>query len=497
MIRWRDSTGVVHEDGLFGVFAALARGEADSFPALRPHQREPWHAFCAQVAAIALIRSGEGELPAGENDWRQLLLGLTPEWPEGEAWSLVVEDWSKPALLQPATAAVSNRTEYKNTLYSPDELDMLVTAKNHDVKLARMADARAEDWLFALVTLQTFEGFLGAGNYGISRMNGGFASRMSLGVRPGGSAAAGFVRDVERLLVLSDKDSEWRHGLPLLWLEPWDGTVSLSFEKLDTLYVEICRRIRLTRTGERVGALAAGSKVARVAAGELKGRTGDPWAPVKGDGSASVTATAAGFGYRQITRLLNQQETRRPMLAELAENDAGEGLTIVAAALVRGQGKTEGLHRRVIPISRYVSGFMNRRTYLDTMGRVAELRAADAGKARTALRRALLSLLQGGPEQVRLDDDAGGRKADPWCSQFDRLVDRNFFDEPFWSQVAGDPGPHRAPWRERLSDMARCVFGEAAQAAPRSNVRRLRAHVRARSYLDAQLHRFVEELDGE
>ena len=51
MIGWRDGDDGLHRDSLFGVFAAMARGDAWSFPALRPQQREPWHAFTVQVAA--------------------------------------------------------------------------------------------------------------------------------------------------------------------------------------------------------------------------------------------------------------------------------------------------------------------------------------------------------------------------------------------------------------------------------------------------------------
>jgi CRISPR system Cascade subunit CasA len=47
-----------------------------------------------------------------------------------------------------------------------------------------MTVATPEHWFYALLTLQTMQGFLGAGNYGISRMNGGFASRPSVGLAP-------------------------------------------------------------------------------------------------------------------------------------------------------------------------------------------------------------------------------------------------------------------------------------------------------------------------
>lgn len=498
MIGWRDEDGSLHRGSLFAAFAALARVEAWSFPALRPHQREPWHAFTVQVAALGLIRAGLDTLPVDEAAWRDLLLALTPGQPE--AWELVVEDWSRPALLQPPVVIAGNRADYKNRLPTPDALDMLVTAKNHDVKQERMAGASDEDWLFALVTLQTTEGFLGAGNYGISRMNGGFASRMSLGVRPGsGGAGAAFGRDVRRLVAHARTGERRRRDTALLWTVPWDGTVSLPYPDLDELYVEVCRRVRLVRTPAGIEALAAGSKCARVAAAELKGRTGDPWAPVKADASSSHTPTGAGFGYWQIAQLLDQNKITPPPLAHVHDSDACEGLSIVAAALVRGQGKTEGLHRRTIPTSRVEeieeTGDV---AVLDRVGDVARRRADDASEAAKRLRRALILLVQGGPDQARLDDDAAKKKVEPWVDAFDTRVDAEFFADPFWTEAARRPGPHRLPWRERLRVLARETMAVAAAEAPRTEMRRIRAIARARTMLDAQMSKWLKEVpDGE
>ena len=499
MIGWRDGDGGLHRGSLFAAFAALARGDAWSFPALRPHQREPWHAFTVQVAALALIRAGLAEPPAEEAAWRDLLLALTPDHPGGEAWELVVDDWSKPALLQPPIVASANRADYRSRLPTPDALDMLVTAKNHDVKQERMAAADEEDWLFALVTLQTTEGFLGAGNYGISRMNGGFASRMSLGVRPSGGGAAGaFRRDVRRLIADAGERPDRRAGLALLWTEPWDGTLSLRFPELDELYVEICRRVRLVPGPRGIEALAAGSKCARVAMSDLKGRTADPWAPLKADGSTSVTPTGGGFGYRALTRLLRKEETSRPLLAQLHDEDDREGLAIIAAALVRGQGKTEGLHRRAVRTSRMVEIEDYVEEVLDHVGDVAARRAAEAGEAGRRLRRALILLVQGGPDQARLDDDAAGRKVDPWMRRFDALVDRGFFDDNLWAEAANKAVEPRKRWRERLRALAGEVFADAAEAAPRTEMRRVRAVARSRSMLDAQMNKWLKEVaDGE
>jgi CRISPR system Cascade subunit CasA len=490
-LRWSEKGTGARAGTLFAFFAALARGDVDSMPGLRPHQREPLHAFIVQVATLALLRAGSPAMPHDEAGWRDLLLALTPEWPGGEAWTLTVDDWTQPALLQSPIARAADAADYRTTLPTPDALDMLVTSRNHDIKAAQMAEAADEDWFFALLTLQTTEGFLGAGNYGISRMNGGFASRMVLGVRVQGSLAAAWRRDVERLM--DHAKGKPGDGTALLWLPPWDGMAQLRFDALDPLYVEICRRIRLRRRPDGgLEALAAGSKVARVAASALKGITGDPWAPIKADGSSSVTPTAAGFGYRQITRLLAPKETTRPLLAEPAETDPPEGLALVAAALVRGQGKTEGLHRRVIPFSRSV--FQGRRgdLFLDRMCEVFAIGSVDAGQVGARLRLALLALVQGGPADIRRDDKAGTKKIDPWMAGFDREVDRAFFDDLFWAEVERTAVAPRLAWRKQLRAIASATLDQAADAAPHTAERRIRARARALNLLDASLNAFVE-----
>ena len=487
-----------HYGTLFELFAALACGKVQSLPKLRPHQREPFHAFAVQVAALALIRTNTPTMPMDAAGWRMLLLGLTPEWPDGEAWNLVNEDWMVPALLQPPLVRAGDRADYRTIVYTPDALDMLVTSRNHDVKAAQMVGAGDEDWFFALLTLQTTEGFLGAGNYGISRMNGGFASRMTFGLRPGGGIAAAWRRDVERLVEIADVERQHRGGTTLLWLLPWDGTGQLVFDTLDPLYVEVCRRVRLRRTIPGViDALTTGSKVARVAAAARKGVTGDPWMPIEADGSKSVSPNAAGFGHRQIVRLLDEKRTTKPLLAHPSPSDPAEGMAIVAAALVRGQGKTEGLHRRSIPFSRSIYEKLGGDRFLDRIGEVASGRSADAGDAARRLSGALLILVQGGPDTPRRDDESSKAKVRPWITRFDRTIDRSFFDTAFWAEVAGEAEAPRRFWRLRLHATAEAVFADAAQAAPRTAERRIRAQARARNVLEGSFKTFVEALaDG-
>ena len=65
---------------------------------------------------------------------------------------------------------------------------MLITARNHDAKRAANRHATPEDWILALVSLQTMSGYSGNGKNGIARMNGGFASRPLVGLAPGRGA---------------------------------------------------------------------------------------------------------------------------------------------------------------------------------------------------------------------------------------------------------------------------------------------------------------------
>lgn len=248
LIGWRDTHGEMHQSNLPEVLAALAANQLRDFPRLRPHQRHPWHAFLVQLAAIALHHAGQTQPWLSAADWREALMALTPDESDGAPWCLVTPP-GRPALLQ-APVPGENPASWNNLLHAADALDMLVTSKNHDVKAARARHAHADDWLFALLSLQTQEGFLGAGNYGISRMNGGFASRPGVGVAAVGAWGQRWQTDIASLLAQRERIAT-NYGLAhegghaLLWLLPWSGTEVLALENLDPLYIEICRRVRL------------------------------------------------------------------------------------------------------------------------------------------------------------------------------------------------------------------------------------------------------------
>ena len=164
------------ERSICRLFLPYAENRVLDLPFLRPHQRAPWHSFCVQLAALALHRAGHDAVVADAETWRDLLRRLTADWTGDEPWRLVVEDVAKPAFMQPPVPAGSD-DPHRTTVGTADDLDVLVTAKNHGVKQGICTDASPAAWVAALVLLQTTGGFLGAGNYGIARMNGGFATR--------------------------------------------------------------------------------------------------------------------------------------------------------------------------------------------------------------------------------------------------------------------------------------------------------------------------------
>ena len=57
------------------LFAAMARGEVQGFPAMRPHQRPAWHMFLVQLGALSLWAAGRDTVPAEPTDWAAILRG--------------------------------------------------------------------------------------------------------------------------------------------------------------------------------------------------------------------------------------------------------------------------------------------------------------------------------------------------------------------------------------------------------------------------------------
>lgn len=477
------------------VLALLAADSIESFSELRAHQEHAWHALLVQLAATALLRERHAQLPTAPAEWAAVLRGMTPDFANDEPWYLVVEDWSKPAFLQPPAPRGSEK-DYRGALAEPDQIDVLVTAKNHDVKAARITSASPAHWLFSLVSLQTMEGFLGAGNYGISRMNGGFSSRPALGVAPNTRPGAHFRRDVTVLLSRrADWFTRWPFfrpsgGMSLLWLKPWDGTDQIDVDVLDPWYIEICRRIRLRIHEGNVFAIKAGSKCCRVAGAMHKGNIGDPWVPIDRAEGKALSLSAAGFSYARLQDLLFGGAWEPSPLQRVYQGIDADEIVVVARGLSRGQGQTAGYHERILPVPASARRWLSSDETREQIGVIARRRVEQAAEAgRHVLWPTLLSLH---------DDSAWVAH---WYRALDTAIDLAFFpllwDEVGAANNGADTEPAQRAWRLRLKQFVEQVFEEARAAVPHISSREYKMFANAEGLFRALLRKHFDDLKVE
>lgn len=470
-----------------GLLAALSRNEVAAFPKLRPHQRPAWHMFLVQLGALALFAASADTPPEDEPAWRDLLLRLTDG--DATAWALTaIED--RAAFLQPASPPGLKWSRVE----TPDALDMLITSKNHDLKQSVARHAAPEDWIFALVSLQTMEGYGGAGNQGVARMNGGSSSRPMLGFAParpnggGPDVSAWWRRDVLRLLALRRAAKDAVHGTAggpaLIWTLPWPEGRRLALHDLDPWFIESCRRIRLIEDGDRLVALRTTSKEARIDAKDAKGVTGDPWAPVSMDGNPrSLTLGDGDFTYGRLCDLLFEKGWKRPPLADPGEGEAAG--VIVAEAFARGNSKTEGFKSRIVP----VPGWARRLFAQPDLGMFAQDQIAEIEIFDKALRNGL-ALVAAGGDRDKLGKDHYARARDA-RARFDRAADAMFF-EALWDRAAAPGDEREAAMRRfvtRLLRAARDAFELALPAIPCATILRPRAEARGRQSFEATIRR--------
>lgn len=418
------------------VLALATTDKILAFSALRPHQRHAWHAFLVQIGALALNRAGLYELPEKAGPWESLLRNLTPNFPEDEPWHVTVDDIARPAFLQAPVRMKATFADYKDTVRSPDSLDMLVQSKNHDLKTNVASEAKLDDWIYALNTLQTTAGFSGSGNYGVSRMNGGLGSRSAFSMTPSTRPGMHVARDIVALLGKRESMlSEYAmtpDGPSLLWIMPWDGTKgeSLSWQDLDPFYIEICRRIRLLpdSNGTILGRRAT-SKAARINAKALKGKTGDPWTPINRKEDKSLTLAGGGFTYKRIVDYLLSGNWKRPILCDLlpSEQTSLDTLYLVARGMVRGQGKTEGYHERIIPLQpKTRSAALGSPNLAQEVHDVALQRIDQIATVQRLLRHAIAVFAARGNSKAV--GDSHWKQSNTWVRQLDHILDSSFFD---------------------------------------------------------------------
>lgn len=464
-----------------GVFAAMAQGEITDFTGLRAHQRPAWHMFLVQLGVLAASGVGHSDIPSDEGIWREALRAVSSGFGDDAPWCLVSSE-TAPAFLQPPTPKDGKWTDVD----TPDALDMLITSRGHDLKAAVARNARPQDWIYALVSVQTMEGYSGPTWNGIARMNGGSSSRAMVTLAPAlpdGRAvhpSLWWRRDACRLL----RNRSAGNGLGLVWLMPWAGDAQLSAGKdLDPLFIEVCRRIRLYERDGKLMARKAGSKAARIAS--VNGLTDDPWAPVSIEKPRSYTLGDSGaFTYRTLRDLTMSGKWTPAPLAKADEDEAGQSMLLVAEAFARGNSKTRGFRSRVVPMSKTVARRMLTTTATDQSAHLMD----DISRIDKALRNGVALLaangLRDGVTKVHYARAFTAR------AQLDQHADAMFFPV-LWDMLEADDDAARLARRARfmcdLSDLARAIFREQRSAIPCKAVMRPRAEARAAAALDKGL----------
>ncbi len=464
------------------VLAALSSSEdrLEGFPGLRHHQQHPWFAFLVQLSAMALHRSGNSPPVEEPETWKQSLIHLAGG--VREAYQLVVKDLSKPAFFQPPVPE-GNLKKFKSAAETPDALDIVPTAKNHDLKAERICTPSPHHWFYSLITLQTMQGFYGAGNYGIVRMNGGFGNRPCVTFAPSLRWGPRFSRDLEILLNEENRESLIKdfgyhetNGHTLLWLADWDGAKgsSLNLSQCDPYFLEICRRIRLVQSNGKTEALGRPTKAARVDDGGSNGDVGDPWTPIDTKLEKALTLGGDGFSYSKTVQLMTFSDYRPGISGRPRPNDT----LFLGRALIRGQGKTEGYHERVIRIPKKPRSFLFSKEGRDRLASMGKTRIEDTKNARLkVLKPALCSLFQGAPEKINYRDD----DPDPWLRALEKDVDAVFFENLF-EDIDKDEKAARLSWQNTLLELAKAQLEDAIESSPDSGARHYRAISSAESY---------------
>ena len=480
------------------LLAELGHDTIVDFPFLRPHQRHPWHAFLVQLAALSLHRAGEPEVRQPAERWLTMLRALTPAWPDDSPWCLVVEDLAKPGFMQPPVPE-GTLASFKNVVDTADDLDVLVTSKNHGVKQGQASVSEPAFWIASLVSLQTTAGFLGAGNYGVVRMNGGFATRPGIGLVPEGGPGARWLRDVRLHL----RHRDWffgrvpqfarDNGTALLWCRPWDGKQSIALDQLDPWFIEISRRVRLANTARRMQALVTTSAVQRIGAGALKGNVGDPWIPTNRQNDSAAYNSAPRYE-TAANVLFDPAKWDLPLCLQWHPGIDAAPMIARFEVFVRGQGKTEGYTVRDVPLSKQrllwiATPDERERLAIIAKGMVESIRTLLGGRI---MRTALLALVQGGPEAVKFGDKTATAWVDKLLADADDEGDRAFFDQLFARAENEEAG--RRGWLLFLRALAVSTFERAIETLPVPAPRRLRAIAVAERILWGGFYKTFPEL---
>lgn len=498
--------GIETPDGRQGVnlprlLAMLSDGNVDAYTGQRPHQADVWHVFTVQLAVSILARQPNVQSDAPPTDpffWQDGLLQLSGN--NSNAWLLAGDDVTQPAFFQhPLISKSDLEKSFKPRnpkATTPDELDVLVTAKDHDLKFARFPNDELEAWMYALVAYQTTSGFLGAGNYGIARMNGGFANRPILSMVQSLHPALRFREETALVFnirndLLCSSFGFRPDGMVLTWLTTWNRSEhQYRLNELDPLFIETVRATRLVKSGKGLIALGATSKARQIGPSSLEnGDVGDAWTPIQTEnkkGRAALSVSGNGWTSELVCNLLFEKGYELTPLQK--PRKAPSAFWLVGSALVRGQGKTEGFHRFILPVPPKVQMRLLNRVEKDRLSELAQQLLKDVRDIEAALRTAMTVLTEGGPDSPDFNREAVKAWVNGRMQEFRTSWQDRFFPI-LWHSIEIGEEEARREWLSDLTARSRERLRESAQLLPLPQTRRYRAIVRSEGVFGGLLHK--------
>ena len=507
LIRVETINGAPTRMSLPEVYAALKANRVKAFPSLRPHQRHAWHAFLAQLAVMAMQHAGEPAPPETASRWLSLLRHMTQQFVLDEPWLLVADDPEQPGFMQ--CPAPNGLDEYRGRATTPGDLDVVVTSKNHRVKQSAAGDGAFDAWMFALISVQTMGGFLGAGNYGIARMNGGFSTRPCLGLAPEGDGSetgrrpgrpgAHLFHDIGRMIVTRAEMKrdhpayDYDDGRRLLWLDPWDGATQLELRDLDPYFIEICRRIRLVRSGtDGLSARTATSKRTRIVASEARGNLGDFWTPTDANDGKALSLAVGGFRYDRLAKMLFDSGSYTLPRAARVEASPGKRWRVIARGAVGGQGKTEAYYERTdVLFGGKTARKLGSNAGRDELAEIMKAQLAEVAEITKALKFGIAVAASGGKPANEIKK-ADRQHAGPYVRRLDDAVDGLFFaahERRYEAKDEAEKRAARAGFAGHVRAKAMELLDEAIETVPQPTVRRHRSRVRAEAAFNGFLKR--------
>lgn len=322
-----------------------------------------------------------------------------------------------------------------------------------------------------------------------------------------------FLRDVRTLLRAREQELKRhahlgykvRNGIGLTWIVPWPEGAQLQAQQLDIWFVEVCRRVRLQERDGVLSGKRGTSKATRINAKHLNGVVGDPWAPVHKTEGKSFTLGDGDLGYRTLARLLlgekDSQDWLLPILAQPTPDEHDEpALAVVAAAIARGNSKTEGFRSRVLPIGGKQAYALSLTRKRQELFQLAQEQLAEIVTFDTAIRYGLAIAAAGGDrEKVDKPQYERAREA---RTRFNDAVDPIFFEHLWLRHEAQEAG--KEPLATAKEAFAREVFARATAifeaelpCIPCQSILRPRAEARARTAYFGTVRRSFPELLGQ